>query len=257
MNLAVVVLAAGAGRRLAPLTDELPKALCPVNNVALLDHAFVRIRDLVGPPSVDTVAVNAHSHADKIVQHVGGRAHVSVERDRALGTAGAIANLRDWIDGRDVLVTNADAWGPTSLHALLEGWDAAGPRLLVTHDAVHADFTGGWRFVGSSLLPWRLIRDLEPTPSGLYEVVWRVALERHQLSFVETVEPFIDCGTPADYLRANLLANGGASVIGAGAVVRGTIERCVLWAGAQVDAGEHLTECVRTATGLTVKAPLT
>src|SRR5665213_310217 len=167
MSLAAVVLAAGAGRRLAPLTDELPKALCPVNNVALLDHALLRVHDAVSGP--DAIAVNAHSHAEKIAHHVGDRAYVSVEHERALGTAGAIANLRNWIDGRDVLITNADAWGPTSLQALLEGWDADEPRLLVVRDTAHADFAGGWRFAGSSLLPWHVVRDLEVTPSGLYE----------------------------------------------------------------------------------------
>jgi N-acetyl-alpha-D-muramate 1-phosphate uridylyltransferase len=254
MRIAAVVLAAGAGRRLAPLSDELPKALCPVNNVALLDHAFMRVHDVLDQAGPEAVAVNAHSQADSIVRHVGRRAHVSVERERALGTAGALAQLRDWIDGRDVLVTNADAWGPASLHALVEGWDAGQPRLLVTHDAERADFAGGWRFAGSSLLPWRTVRDLELRPSGLYEVVWRAAEERHALSFLVTAEPFVDCGTPPDYLRANLLASGGLTVVGAGAQVRGTADRCVLWPGAVVEEGEHLVECVRTASGLTVDA---
>jgi len=39
--------------------------------------------------------------------------------------------------------------------------------------------------------------------------------------------PFVDCGTPAQYLEANLASSGGASVVGDGAVVAGSIDRCV------------------------------
>jgi MurNAc alpha-1-phosphate uridylyltransferase len=254
MGLAAVVLAAGAGTRLAPLTDELPKALCPVNNVALLDIALHRVGDALGAVNAATVAVNAHRFADQIAEHVGDRAYMSIEREQALGTAGAIANLRDWLDGRDVLITNADAWGPTSLHTMTQGWDADQPRVLVIPDRGRADFERRWRFAGTSLLPWRLVKDLPHKPSGLYEYVWRSAAKAGLLSFVETPEVFVDCGTPTDYLRANLLASGGASVIGAGAVVSGTVDRCVLWPGAVVDAGEHLVECIRTSSGLTVSA---
>jgi NDP-sugar pyrophosphorylase family protein len=253
MTLAAVVLAAGHGRRLAPLTDELPKALCPVNNVALVDHALARVAPFVALTPA-SVAVNAYHLAEQVQRHVGSRAHVSVEVGAALGTAGAIGNLRDWIAGRDVLITNSDAWGPTDLTDLVDGWDGGEPRLLVVAESTRPDFGGRWRFAGTSLLPWRIVRELASTPSGLYEVVWRAAEADGRLSFAVT-ERFIDCGTPSDYLRANLVASGGHTVVGAGARIDGTAERCVLWPGAVVEAGEHLVESIRTAAGLTVAAP--
>jgi N-acetyl-alpha-D-muramate 1-phosphate uridylyltransferase len=67
----------------------------------------------------------------------------------------------------------------------------------------------------------------------------------------------IDCGTPADYLAANLHASGGESVVGAGATVLGRLERCVVWDGAYVGPGETLREVVRAGTReepLTVRA---
>ena len=71
---------------------------------------------------------------------------------------------------------------------------------------------------------------------------WRYAFELGRLDLVDHDGPFVDCGTPADYLRANLLASGGASVIGPGAQVdpSAVVERSVVWAGAVVEAGEHL-----------------
>lgn len=239
--LAAVVLAAGRGTRLRPLTDLRPKPLCPVGNVALLDRALD-----VATAITPYVAVNACHLAEQIVRHVGDRAYVSVEPE-ALGTAGALGNLRPWLDGRDVLVLNGDAYRDGEVHALLDGWDGTAIRLLVVRDAERGDF-GEWRYAGASLHPWRAVAPLDPTPSGLYEAVWR----HEEPELVEHHGTFVDCGTVADYLAANLHASGGRSVIGAGARIDGEVVRSVVWPGGVVAAGERLVDAVRTDTGLTV-----
>jgi CTP:molybdopterin cytidylyltransferase MocA len=238
---AAVVLAAGRGSRLRPLTDLRPKPLCPVGNVPLLDGHLAAA--LAVTPYV---AVNAHHLADRIVAHVGDRAHVSVE-PRALGTAGALGYLKPWLDGRDVLVLNGDAWRPGGVSRFFDTWDGDRVRLLVVRDEERGDF-GPWRFAGASLNPWRLVRDLAAEPSGLYEVLWRGA----ETELVEWDGEFVDCGTVGDYLDANMRASGGASVVGDGALVRGRLTRSVVWPGGVVEAGEHLVDAVRTDTGLTV-----
>src|ERR671916_1379534 len=118
-SLAAVVLAAGAGTRLAPLTSVRPKALCPVGDRPLVDSALDRVEAVVGA-GPDRVAVNAHAHHAQLETHVAGRASVSVEEPVALGTAGAVAHLRPWLDGRPALVVNADAWAPGDLGPLVE-----------------------------------------------------------------------------------------------------------------------------------------
>lgn len=248
------MLAAGLGTRLRPLTDIVPKALCPVLNRPLLDWAIERVASVTRD-----VAVNAHHHAELVAAHVGSRAHLSIEQPAALGTAGAIGRLRGWLDGRAVVVTNADAWGATRLNDLLDGWDGRCPRVLVVPVAESPDFAGpsgsagtGYRFAGASLLPAATAASLGPVPSGLYETVWRQAEAAGKLEFVVTRKPFFDCGTPADYLAANLCASGGESVVGAGAVVDGHIERCVVWANGHVDAHERLADCIRVGRDLTV-----
>ena len=89
-------------------------------------------------------------------------------------------------------------------------------------------------------------------PTGLYEVLWRAEESAGRLDVVVTAQRFIDCGTPADYLRANLAANGGHSVVGPGALVEGELVRSVVWADSTVRRGERLVEAVR-AGDLTVQ----
>lgn len=243
-GLAGVVLAAGAGTRLRPLTTLRPKPLCPVGNGALLDLALARVR-----PAVDEVAVNTHHGRDQIEAHLAGAdVHLSVEREVALGTAGALGQLRGWLDGRAALVVNADAWSPGSLEGFASRWDGQRVCLLL----VGEDELTPTSAVAAALMPWSELAGLAAEPSGLYEVSWRAAQADGRLDVVRHDGPFVDCGTPAQYLAANLAASGGESVLGEGAVVHGSIDRCVLWPGAVVHEGEHLTKAIRADDATTV-----
>lgn len=249
-ELAGVVLAAGAGNRLRPLTAELPKALCPVGNVALVDHALQRL----AAQGLSSFAVNVHAARELMARHLDGRAHLSYEEGEALGTAGALGALRTWIDGRATMLTNADAYLAGLPSGFAEGWDGEGIRLAVIEDPDRPDFENRWRYCGLALMPWRDLAGLEAVPSGLYEVSWRRARDEGRLQLVPVRAQFVDCGTPADYLAANLLASGGVTVVGGGAVVEGVAERCVLWPGAVVGKAEVLRDAIRTGSGLTVQA---
>lgn len=266
-ELAGVVLAAGEGKRLRPLTRLRPKALCPIDGVPLLDLALARLSAALGAGAgPDRLAVNAAYLAEQVVAHVGDHVTVSREAPEALGTAGALGQLRDWIGGRDVLVVNSDAYLPGGLGSFTAGWDGKRSRLLCAPVPGPGDFpeltrgprtaappgpwTAGLRYVGACLLPWQAVQRFEPVPTGLYEVLWRQELHEHGLDLVTMAEAgidgvVIDCGTPRDYLEANLHASGGRTVAGAGAVVEGLAERCVIWDGAWVGPDEHLLEVIR------------
>jgi hypothetical protein len=257
--LAGVALTAGAGTRLRPLTDLRPKALCPVGGVPLLDLALQRLTASIGSAHL---AVNAHHLADQIAAHLAERApevHLGVEYPQALGTAGALGALRPWLDGRDALVTNADAFLPEGLaredgRSFTDDWDAEHCRLAcitIPADGGRADFVAGdgrrMRYVGACLLPWRMIRSLAPEPSGLYERLWRDQDAAGRLELWPIAGTALDCGTVSDYLQANLHASGGKSVVGPGAHVEGRLVRSVVWDGAHVGPDEHLVDVVRAA----------
>jgi N-acetyl-alpha-D-muramate 1-phosphate uridylyltransferase len=260
-SLAAIVLAAGAGTRLRPLTHLLPKVLCPVGNVALLDHALMRAAAVA-----DAVAVNVHHGADAITEHVRGRAHVSLEREQALETAGAVGLLRPWIAGRDVLVLNGDTWHPQTLDGLVSGWDRERVRLVGVRDEKRPDF-GPYRYAGAALLPFRIAARLPPERLSLYPAVFAPANAEGSLDMWESRIPAFDCGTLRSYVAANVagcaegpVIAGDArvagrverSVIGGGAEIRGAVSDSVVWPGATVRPEESLHRAVRAADGFTV-----
>ena len=204
MTLAALVLAAGRGERLRPLTDEVPKPLLRVGDTTLLDAALGRVATVV-PISPDTVTINAHWLAEQISAYVDGRVHLSVEQPEALGTAGAVGAIRDWVGDRDLLIANGDVWWSDvpDLRSFVDDWDRERPRLLVVADDERPDFAGRWRFAGLSLLPNAAARSLAPVPTGLYEQVW----SRGPVDLVPADITFIDCGTVADLERARRLVH--------------------------------------------------
>lgn len=253
-HLAGVVLAAGLGTRLRPLTEILPKALCPVANIPLVDIAVDHVRG-----SAAEVAVNVHHHRECMEAHLAGRGlHVSIEEDEPLGTAGAIGHLREWIDGRPALVHNVDAWHGGDLASFLDGWDRDRIRLMVVPARPGMiDFEQRWTFAGVSLLPWPDIAALPAQPAGLYESSWRRAEMEGRLELVPHLGPWFDTGTPSSYLAANLSASRGESVVAPDAVIGDGAEvvRSVVWGGARVEPGERLVESIRAPGGVTVDAP--
>ncbi len=248
-RLCAVVLAAGRGTRLRPLTLQVPKALCPVGNVPLLDLALDSVR-----PFASDVAVNVHYLPDAVREHLAGRSvHVSDETGRLLGSAGAIGHLREWIAGRPVLVRNSDTYLTGDLGPLVAGWDGRRTRLLGVRRDGASDF-GDIQYVGACLLPGHVAAAMPDRVAGLLELAWRPALERGELDFVMALGEVVDCGTPREYLRANMIASGGASVVGPGAVVRGRLDRAVVWPGGFVGPDESLHDCIRVGRALTVDA---
>ena len=238
-EVASIVLCAGEGRRLRPITERLPKSLCTVGNTSLLRWA------LDSPAARGRrQAVNAHHLADQVVEHVRDlEVEVSVEMPVALGTAGAIAQLSGWLAGAHALIQNADAWIPDPPADFVSGWDRTRPRLLVRRTSGVSDF-GPFRFLGLSLLPHSEVARLRPEPTGLYEVVWRDAWERGELDLVEHQGPAFDVGTAERLLAANLVAGDGASFVHPSASVTPRLHCCVALPGALVPEQGQLSHCV-------------
>jgi MurNAc alpha-1-phosphate uridylyltransferase len=103
-----MVLAAGLGTRMRPLTDKLPKPLVAVAGKALLDHVLDRLADA----GVDTAVVNVHHMADAIESHLKGRTRpiilISDERGELLNTGGGVVKALTLLGDEPFYHVNSD-----------------------------------------------------------------------------------------------------------------------------------------------------
>ncbi len=103
-----MVLAAGFGTRMRPLTDALPKPLVPVAGKALLDHVLDRLADV----GVTTAVVNVHYMADAIEAHLKGRTRpnivISDERGELLDTGGGVVKALTLLGDAPFFHVNSD-----------------------------------------------------------------------------------------------------------------------------------------------------
>ena len=124
-----MVLAAGLGTRMKPLTDDRPKALIEVAGRALIDHTL----DRLAAAGVSRVVVNVHAFADQVEEHLKRRRDLEIvisdERSALMETGGGIKRARRLLGEDPILVANSDyVWieeGASALSLLADAWDAA------------------------------------------------------------------------------------------------------------------------------------
>lgn len=135
-----VILAAGRGTRLAPVTDHTPKPLVPFFGVPTIDVAVCHLI----AAGVTRIAINAHHLAEAVASYVQGPLtdrfpavsfHISVESE-LLGTGGALVQLEPWLreDPQGFWLANSDAVHTADLRAMEAAHEASGAdtTLLVT-----------------------------------------------------------------------------------------------------------------------------
>jgi MurNAc alpha-1-phosphate uridylyltransferase len=131
-----MVLAAGLGTRLRPLTDARPKALVEVGGKPLIDHALDRLAAV----GVERAIVNVHAFADQLEAHLAARARapaiiVSDERDTVLETGGGLKKALPLLGSGPVWVSNIDTvalgGGAAPLEALARAWDPGAMDVLL------------------------------------------------------------------------------------------------------------------------------
>jgi len=295
MALPAMVLCAGLGTRLRPLSDLRPKALVPVGDRPMLAHVL----DRLAAAGIERVAVNAHHRAGELRAWLRANAPAVAVSDEPelLGTAGGLAHARALLGtGGGALVWNGDILADVDLAALLAaaaagddaalavrpcapgegnvGFDAAGRVVRLRGERVAAEARGG-EFLGVHVVGARL-RDALPARGCLVGDVYIPAMRAGALLRAAAHDgPFVDVGSPAGYLAANVawlaarglrswvgeaarVAEGVAldgSVVGAGAVVEGSgaLARVVVWPGVRVRA--PLADAVATEGGLVEVGP--
>jgi N-acetyl-alpha-D-muramate 1-phosphate uridylyltransferase len=127
-----MILAAGLGTRLRPLTYDVPKALVVVGGAPVIDHVARRVVEA----GADRIVVNVSPHADLIRDHIrqrdgwGVEVHVSEEPDGPLETGGGLLAAAPFFRAdRPILIHNADILTDLDLTSL---YDAHDPARLAT-----------------------------------------------------------------------------------------------------------------------------
>lgn len=279
-RLRALLLAAGKGERLRPLTAALPKPLLPVAGRPLIAHTL----EALVAAGCEAIAVNLHHLGEAIAAAVGESWRgVPIRYSREpeiLGTLGAVAPLADFFAGCDALVlVNGDSLCRWPLADLVERHfrSGAAATLLTAERADPAEFGGGLAldgggdvlafrgglltarlarrravFAGAHLWQPRLVERARPLFSDSVRDLFEPLLaEGERIATLATRRPWFDLGTPARYLEAarawalSPLAAGenfvaAGAAIAAGADVRGA----VLETNSAVAAGATLRSCL-------------
>lgn len=223
-----MVLAAGLGTRMKPITDTRPKPLVSVAGRTLLDHAL----DRLAQAGVARAVVNVHHHADQMEAHLEGRTEpeivVSDERARLMDSGGgvvrALPKLRGeaffivnadtfWIDGARLNLTRmAETWDPERMDALLMvaaltasvGFDGAGDftlspdgRLARRGERQVTPFA----YAGVAIMPRSSFEALGEEPFSLNRL-WNEAIERDRLYGLRLDGVWLHVGTPEAIVEA-------------------------------------------------------
>lgn len=218
-----LVLAAGLGKRMRPLTATRPKPLVRVGGKALIDHSL----DRIAAAGIAQVVVNCHYLADALEAHLRAgdwpfTIAMSDERSQLLETGGGMVKAAPLLSGDPFLAVNSDnIWtdGPTdTLHLLARRWDAArmdALLLLVRHAGAvghsgrgdfHMDARGlitrrkpgrvaPFVYTGIQLVSRRFLRD---APGGPFStnILWDRAIGEGRLYGLAHQGQWFEVGTP-------------------------------------------------------------
>ncbi len=262
-----MILAAGFGTRLRPLTHSRPKALVPVGNRPLLEHAISYLASF----GVTQVMVNAHHHWSQVKRYLNNfslegsmpEIHLSMEEE-ILGTGGAIKKVQDFWDQRPFLLFNVDVLTNIDLKAAWEAHLKTGAMAtLVVHD--HPRFNmvkvdddlwikgfhqspkpGLLAFTGIHVIDPRLL-DLIP-PNRFCSIIecYRCAIAKGlpiRAHYTKGIK-WADVGTIASYVEANKACAGGSGcIVGEGGRIHPSAEFegwCVIGRACKIHKGAHV-----------------
>ena len=233
-----MILAAGFGTRLKPLTNKLPKPLFPVLNRPILEHAI----NFLSTHGIKEIAINLHHKSEKIIDYFGDgkdfrvNLHFSKE-ENILGTAGGIKKLQSFFKNETFLVINSDILADVNLNNVLKFHKEKNSKLtlVVRQDPNAEKYDSIQRIDEGRIVHFlgRSIKNSEPTTKVMFtgiqimepEIFSRIP-ENKFCGTVEDVFPgmiqdelpvysflhkgyWIDMGTSETYIQAQMDALDG------------------------------------------------
>ncbi|HEX7192295.1 MAG TPA: sugar phosphate nucleotidyltransferase [Thermoanaerobaculia bacterium] len=260
-----MILAAGYGTRLRPITYLLPKPVMPLCNKPLIAYAVENLMHA----GIDEIIVNLHYLPDAIESFLVDTYedvtfHFSLEHE-ILGTGGGVRRIRHLLEGDDeFLLVNGDTLQSPDLEALVRARrerDALA-ALSLRHAPANDDFTAVWledgritgfgkgrgeplMFAGAHAVSTRIFGSMpDRDVFSIVDHVYAPMLAKETVAgVVDDHARWFDIGTPQRYLAASR-ALCGERVIGERSVVEGTLHDSVVWDDCRIAAGAELTNCI-------------
>jgi MurNAc alpha-1-phosphate uridylyltransferase len=222
-----MVLAAGLGTRMRPLTDVTPKPLIKVLGKSIIDYGFDRLREV----GISRAVVNTHYLPDQIVAWsmtvMSPTTIISDETDAILDTGGGIARALPLLGNDPFFVLNSDSFwidkGTPALQRLRDAWDDKMDCLLLLCDPTyttgydgHGDFDlaadarltrkqigsqSALAYIGAYLVHPRLFTHA-PVGEFSMNILWNTAIERGTLYGLAHHGHWLHVGTPEAIAQA-------------------------------------------------------
>jgi NDP-sugar pyrophosphorylase family protein len=264
--LPALVLTAGLGTRLDPLTRLVAKAAVPLGRTTLIE----RVLDWLRREGISDVVLNLHHLPDTITRIVGDGAHLGLRvryswEQPVLGSAGGPRRALPLLDSDTFFIVNGDTLCDFSLTSMLtvHRQSLADVTLALVPNPAPDHYNGlvldesdrvtgwvpkgrahgSWHFIGVQVARADVFAGLPDgmpaeSVSGLYQ---QLLGQPGRLRGFRPATSFLDVGTPSDYLQAALTLD---RVRPDGQSRGARVERTVVWPGATVDEGARLEDCI-------------
>lgn len=202
-----MVLAAGLGTRMKPLTNDRPKALVTVAGRALIDHVL----DRLAHAGVERAIINVHAFADMLEAHVKRRRDIEIvisdERERLMETGGGLKQARALLGDDPIVISNIDSvwdepngssiarlakdFDPSRMSARLMlaamdqqlGYEGAGDFFMDEHGEISfrdALPQAPWAYMGVQIVDPAIV-EAEPLEPFSFTRIWRRLAEQGRL----------------------------------------------------------------------------
>jgi mannose-1-phosphate guanylyltransferase len=278
---ASLILSAGFGTRLAPLSAWRAKPLVPIGDRPAIAHIVDRVKS-----HSRVIVANAHHRAGDVAAYAAEAGLLVSREAEILGTAGGLSHAAELLGPGDVLVWNGDMIGDLDVAALLAsharhasrgglatlavrprydaggntGIDARGDIVRLRHETCRDGEERTADFLGVYVVTETLRRAL-PSSGDVIAASFLPAIRADgRIAAFSGEENLVDVGTPQAYLAANLAWLAGRSepwwgASGACVDSRATLKGVVLGAGARVTGEGEVVDCVVWPGGV-LRAPM-
>lgn len=272
-----LVLTAGLGTRLRPLTEILAKPALPVAGQPLV----ARILRSLAAQGVTDAVLNLSHLPHTVTAAVGDGAEFGIRvryswEQPVLGSAGGPRHALPLLDAPRFVIVNGDTLTDVAIADVIAAHERSGAEVTmavvphpapgryggvrVSDDGVIAGFSGRtenpaaplWHYIGVQVVESRVFADLpDNEPAESVGGVYRDLVKRGLVAAHTSESVFRDIGRPEDYLETALAVareegNTTGVIAEAGVDVHpdAELDRVILWAGTRVQAGARLTNCI-------------